>query len=194
MIPRLWPKETIVCVASGPSLTYADPARCRPHARILAVNDGVDRAPWADALYAAEEKWWTWNQGSLPRYKFTVSEPAAMRYSLQFVKPQQEAGLCLDPDGIAHGGHSGYGAVNIAYHLGAKRIVLLGYDMQPGPEGQHHFFGDHPDGSHLAYASRLKLWPALDAALHAQGVELFNATRQTALTCIPCVQLEDLFP
>jgi hypothetical protein len=199
VIPRLWPKETITCVASGPSLTPEDAARCRRYGRILAVNDGVRSAPWAEALYAAEEKWWTWNHNVfhyLPRYKFTVSRTAALKYQIGFVEPRQEAGLCVTPDAIAHGGHSGYGAVNVAFHLGGppKRIVLLGYDMQTGPQGEHHFFGEHPDGSHLAYQARLRLWPALYETLHALGVELINATRSTALTCMPCIPLEELFP
>ena len=196
MIPRLWPKETIVCIASGPSLTSADALRCRQKARVLTINDGVMAAPWAEAMYAAEHKWWDWKQNLLqyfPRLKVTCSKTAAKAHQLLYVEPTIEFGLSLDPSKIAHGGHSGYGGVNVAYHLGGKRIVLLGYDMQPGPQGEHHFFGAHPDNTHLAYPSRLRGWPRLYEALTAQGVELLNATRETAITCVPRVKLEDLF-
>ena len=164
---------------------------------MLAINDGVRAAPWADAIYAAEQKWWDWNKAALqylPRLKVTCSPTAAMAHQLIYVEPRMEFGLCLDPGGIAHGGHSGYGGVNVARHLGAKRIILLGYDMQPGPQGEHHFFGGHPDNTHLAYESRLRGWPRLYAALTDAGVELINATRETAITCVPRVPIEELFP
>jgi hypothetical protein len=35
-------------------------------------------------------------------------------------------------------------AINLAVHLGAARIILLGYDLSPARMGGH-WFGDHPE-------------------------------------------------
>jgi len=103
------------------------------------------------------------------------------------------SGLEMDvPQGLRSGGHSGYAAVNLAAQLGATRIVLLGYDMQ-APNGQHHFFDKPASAMHLAYTGRLRVWPTLLAPLAAHGITLLNATRSTALTCIPCCPLEAAF-
>ncbi|HDY5476679.1 TPA: hypothetical protein RQ695_006640, partial [Pseudomonas aeruginosa] len=46
---------------------------------------------------------------------------------------------------IEHYRNSGGGAVSLAIARGAKRIILLGYDMQK-TNGQSHWHGDHPKG------------------------------------------------
>lgn len=51
-------RDTIVCVASGESLTRADVNYCRGKARVLAINDNYRIAPWADWLYACDGRWW----------------------------------------------------------------------------------------------------------------------------------------
>ena len=52
-----WPGATVVCAASGPSLTAADLLRCHG-AKILAVSNAVRLCLRVDALYSAEMKWW----------------------------------------------------------------------------------------------------------------------------------------
>ena len=49
-IARRWPDETIVCAASGPTLTAADLAYARRRAPVVAVNDAIRLAPWAPVL------------------------------------------------------------------------------------------------------------------------------------------------
>jgi hypothetical protein len=76
---------------------------------------------------------------------------AAKQYpALQLLQVSGQPGLDLRPGWVRTGGHSGYTAINLAVHLGATRIVLLGYDMMASPQGAHHFFGAHPDGSPFA--------------------------------------------
>lgn len=200
-VPRLWPDSPIVCVASGPSLTVEDIARVAGRAKILAINDAIRLAHQADAHFAAG-LWWLdhpeFAKAPTPLFKFTISTLAANRYKgLDYVPTSGPTGLHESPDAVRDGGHSGYAAVNLAAHLAGPRIVLLGYDMQESPQGEHHFKGAQHDGTHLAYPARLKVWPGLAAGLAERGIELVNATRATALTekwGVPCRPLEDLFP
>lgn len=95
------------------------------------------------------------------------------------------------------GGNSGYQAVNLAFLFGATRIVLLGFDMQR-TDGKVHFFGIHPyhrteaDGP---TASLLADWANkfndLAADLKAEGVEVINASRSTALRCFERKDIEE---
>ena len=193
-VPCLWPDSTIVCLGSGPSLTLADVERIRP-AHVIAVNDAINFAPWAPVLYAADWKWWEWYPHWLTTeglHRFTTSP--AMRTGWPAVTSlyATPTGLSLRRTCLATGGSGGYAAVNLAVLLGARRIFLLGYDMMPGPQGEHHFFGEHRDGSHLAYAARLRPWPELVEAVHEQGVELVNLSRRTALP-VPHRAFDDVF-
>ena len=86
--------------------------------------------------------------------------------------------------GVATGGNSGYQAVNLAYLLGAKRIGLIGFDMRGG-EFQH-FHGDHGGGLNNPTPSLFAEWIPRFNDLHrllaAEGVELINYSRESALT------------
>ena len=137
IVPRLWPGATIVCLGTGPSLTAADVTRCAGQAKVTAINDAYRLAPWADVLYACDAKWWRWNKG-LPGFaglKFGLDTSIAYRD----VTVLQNTGLQVletTPTGLRTGHTSGYQAINLAVHLGAARIVLLGYDFKGD-----HFFG-----------------------------------------------------
>jgi hypothetical protein len=90
---------------------------------------------------------------------------------------------------IHGGGNSGYQAVNLAFLFGAAKIVLLGFDMKGGS----HWHGDHPGALNRGVPTRAfaKAFPALADDLKSEGVEVLNATRDTALECFPKIDLED---
>lgn len=90
-----------------------------------------------------------------------------------------------------HGHNSGAGALALAAHWGARRVILLGYDCQR-TGGKAHWHGDHPPG--LGNAGSLPKWPAQFQKLVPQlrGVEVINASRETALTVFPRASLESV--
>jgi hypothetical protein len=68
---------------------------------------------------------------------------------------------------------------------------LLGLDCQY-TGGKRHWHGDHPPG--LGNAKSLKKWPTgfkrLASHCKGQGVEVINASRETALDCFERQPLE----
>jgi hypothetical protein len=94
------------------------------------------------------------------------------------------------------GGNSGYQAMNLALHLGAARIVLLGYDMAPADDGRLHWFGAHPAGLANPDGVNFATWPKafdrLAPALADLGVEVVNCSRRTALGCFARAPLEEV--
>lgn len=194
-VPKLWPGSTVAILAGGPSLTQADVDFCRGRARVIAIKDAIQLAPWADVLYACDAKWWRHYAKGLtftgPRYSLeTESEPWA-----SVLRNTGEMGLEIDPTGLRTGRNSGYQAINLAVHLGATRIVLLGYDMRP-VNGKDHWFGPRPPSYWTLtppYKNFLELFPSIVAPLQTLGVEVLNATPGSALTLFPAVRLEDAF-
>jgi len=91
--------------------------------------------------------------------------------------------------GIRTGNNSGYQAINLALHLGATTIVLLGYDMQGT-----HFFGKHRDGSLPPFAICLKNFATMVPELKAHHIRVVNCTRKTALRAFPILPLEEVLP
>lgn len=114
--------------------------------------------------------------------------------SLNQIEGVDEPGLSLRPGRIHTGLNSGYATVGLAFMWGPpRRIVLLGYDFQRGPRGESHHHGDHEGG--LPNLGTLHEWVRrmiqLGADLRAQGVEVINATRRTALTCFDQMPIMD---
>ena len=200
-VPREWPGATVVCLASGPSLTEALPAVERWHAadaddprRAIAVSDAYRLAPWADLLYSCDAAWWRLH---LERVKARfigacVTIDACLEDDRVLTLGQDARGMSDDPSTLGTGSNSGYQAVNLACLLGARRVVLVGYDMRR-VHGRSHFFGEHPEplGVSSPYALFIEAFAAAAGWLRDRGVEVVNCTPGSALTCFPFKPLED---
>jgi hypothetical protein len=187
----------VVCVASGPSLSAEDVEFCRDRAdAVVVVNTSYQLALWATVLYAADSLWWAWHKGA-PTFaglKFTLARHAAKWSGVQVLQNTGESGLELNPSGLRTGRNGGYQAMNVALHLGAARIVLLGYDMQPGPDGTDHWHPDHPRRTWQPYALFVRHFDRVAELYQERGIEVLNCSRRTALTCFPRKTLREVFP
>lgn len=198
-VPRLWPGSTVVCLGTGPSLDPDDVAYCRDRAHVLAIKDAVHLAPWADALYSADERWW---QHVGPSLSYT-----GPRFGVVDIQPQWIAllkdlhvhrlligganGLDANPTKVRTGNTSGYSAINLACHLGAAKIVLLGYDMRPAPDGRQNFVETTAYTKKKPPYQWLEVFASLVEPLTAAGVAILNASRETALPYFPRVSLAE---
>lgn len=104
-------------------------------------------------------------------------------------------GLETRPGLLRHGNNTGYAAINLAYHLGAWRIILLGYDFCPASDGAKHWHEEHPWGEARERTWQDKMLPhfrSLHEALDRTGVKVINANPNSALTCWPRLELAEV--
>jgi len=196
--PCLWPGATVACLGGGPSLSQADVDRVRGRARVIAINDAVRLAPWADVLYGCDWRWWQKHAGApgFTGIKVSLSNSRGHLDAYPEIKLLENtgvAGLEDSPTGLRTGGNGGYQAINLAVHLGARRILLLGYDMQAAADGRTHWFGDHedwPTRPDVYATAMLPHFAGLAARLRDVGVETINCTPASALTVFPTLDLE----
>ena len=210
-VPELWPGATFVLFGGGPSLTASAVNACRGRidngrqVRAIAVNDALRLAPWTDVHYFCDDKWWGWHHGkdwyrAFKGLRVTLENPNLLKQepSLKSVQNVGHKGLCAERTGLATGRNGGYQAINLAVHLGAARILLLGYDMHAplvGDKVRTHWFGDHPGNtSPGVYAMMLPNFETLVAPLAKRGVEIVNCTPGSALRCFARGTLESALP
>jgi hypothetical protein len=184
-----WKGFTVVCLASGPSLTPEDVEkvrewRCTATGRaVIVCNTTFRLAPWADALMAFDARWWRF-------YLKEVEEGfKGERFANTYAASAYGAHRLMAPfNGF---GNSGASAVALALWRGAERVLMLGYDCSLGPNGETHHHGSHP--ANLSDAETLKKWPVRFAKLAelADG-RAVNCSRVTALKCFPRARLEDV--
>lgn len=209
--PLIWPGETVVCLGSGPSLTQEDVDYVRGKARVIVVNSTYRLAPWADVLYACDDSWWgrasrdrsletfgglrfsiTYRKYRLDDDRAITIEPHKAKARVSVLRNTGEEGLETSPLGLRTGQNSGYQAVNLAVHLGARRIVLLGYDMQYGPRNAKHWSGHPADALTSPFQLFVRLFESLVEPIRVAGVEIVNCSRRTALQCFPKRELREV--
>jgi hypothetical protein len=114
-------------------------------------------------------------------------------YGIRRIAGENKPGLSLNPALIHTGGNSGYQALNLVYHFGVSRVLLIGYDMQK-TGNRSHWHGDHPAGLHRSspYSEWVRRFKRLAADLKQAGVEVINCSEHTALPYFPRARLEDV--
>jgi hypothetical protein len=198
-VPRLWEGQTAFILGGGPSLRSVDLGRVQ--GRVIAINDAYRLYPAADILYFCDAAWWEGRNGRRGHVKrvFTGERIVTLENDFDGVlrlRNTGATGLETEPDGLRHGSNSGYQCINLAYHLGVKRIVLLGYDMRCVDGETHWGPRPEPQSAHgfertLQYAMLPKFESLVDP-LREAGVEVLNATAGSRLTCWPIVDIQAL--
>jgi hypothetical protein len=194
--PFNWRDHTVVVVASGPSLSDEDIVRIEHSGALtIAVNTSYAKLQHPDVVYACDYLWWKLNhmkaKQNIPRRQlWTQDRAAAEQFQLSHIQWEGKDGL--GKRGLRVNGNSGAGAINLAYHFGARRILLVGMDMKPGPNGEKHWHPDHPKP--LVQGQQFEEWRkkmgVLAADLKTEGVTVVNCTPGSALTCFPMGDLE----
>lgn len=216
---KLWGGLTAVIIAGGPSLTRdqvdrVEQARNGSAFRVIAVNDAYLLAPWADVQYAADARWHRWQEEGIPKpllgltgadvrerwasfagQKCSIENdgPAVVDPSIHMLRNAGEKGLSLDPRALVTGRNSGFQALNLAVLAGARRLILLGFDGQPGAGGKEHFHGGHPQATpRAAFQWYRQCMSAAENALNELGVAVINCSPGTAIDTFPKARLEDV--
>lgn len=111
--------------------------------KVLGINNAV-YLPCTNVLFFGDAKWYWWNREAVkafPGPKFTLNQ-GVRRFGHKSV--EGEPGLSILPreggqgvsweGGLRFNRSSGACAINLAVRLGAYKVILIGYDMQPdGP-------------------------------------------------------------
>lgn len=204
-------KDTIIIVASGPSLAQVDPSRfdgLDPF--IIAVNGAYDWLPSLNAFFTLDPS--SDNIRRMKNRRDGVEYYAALgerrsnipshvhileRLSspVRDTRPRGTATYwfnrwgCLrglsDDSMAIHSGNSAYGALGLAYHWKPKKILLLGVDGNQQPKMN----GEGPPRHSLMHLPLLFQFakPQLDNA----GIEVINGSKQSAIDCFPRVKPEE---
>jgi hypothetical protein len=190
-----WSGRTAVILASGPSLReFIREGSLPPDAKTIAVNSTIFAVPAADVAFGVDFMWWKVHHQAVARTKaqpWTVSRSASERFGLNHVREATGGGLHATR--VNGNGNSGAAAINLATLFGAKRILLLGFDMKLGENDERHWHPDHPLPCTQAqcFDDWLYKFGAIARDAEKMGVEIINCTPDSALTVFPMMSLEE---
>lgn len=192
----------VVVLGGGSSLTPAQVEACRGRAKVVAVKETVRLAPWADWMYFCDDYWFRENRDDVMNFKGQVATLATeanerqrgeFPAGIRLFRHDGLTGLCEAPDGLRVGHNSGYQAINLAFHLGAKFILLLGLDMKNSAGGAQHWFKRKRPAPDIRQYQEimLPLFETLVEPLARHGVEVVNCSPDSAITCFRRLPIEE---
>ena len=156
--------------------------------RVMAINTSYQLAPWADALYACDGKWWRWHKG-VPQFKglkIAHDAEAAREYRLHRIDVRTKDDPACDalvfdrPGLVARGRCSAHQALNLLPQFGVRTILMLGIDCRA-----QRWHGTHPN-RRPSDPAELAIWrqklDALAPAFAQRGITVINLSRDSALS------------
>jgi len=195
-IHKIWNDATVFLLGGGPSLTQADVESLRGK-RVIAVNDAFKLGRnWIPVVWFSDCRWYTWNFAELMNFKGLIMGcPPCKCEHLRLLKVKRKnlSGISTNPEQVYWNANSGASAINAAYLLGAKRIVLLGYDMKQ-TDGRDNWHQNHKFSPRPNIYNELFLPHFKKIAEDAQnlGLEILNATLDSAIQEFKKVNLKEL--
>jgi len=182
-VPKLWPGETVFIIGGGPSLKGFDFTPLHGK-RVIGVNQAFRLGNWVDLVYFGDCGFWSQNKEALTQYTGLIVTSCTRVPPLgdgwprvRRVGRSKNMGIEYKQKGyISWNRNSGGSAINLAYWLGAKRVVLLGFDMKP--DGNQHNWHDHY-GKRAAgfnpYKAHLLGFKVIAKEAKTLGMEILNA-------------------
>lgn len=150
-------------------------------------------------VYFADLRWWNWHNAraefkAFSGHKVTIENTGMLvkDENVHMLHNYENEKLSENPNGIHTGSNGGYQALNIAYLAGAKRILLLGYDMRY-TGGKSHWHAGHPVKVPEQHYSGMyaKKFDTMLPQLKARGVEVINCSLGSTIRCFPFKSLEE---
>jgi len=207
--PKLWQGSTCYILGGGPSLLNVNFDLIKG-SRIIAVNNAYgnpvaklngelshyEPRNWVDVCWFGDGQWYWWHKPWLKAFSGILATCKDTFYGVTGVKTLKRSrktyGIEEKPGQVCWNLNSGASAINLAYHLGVKRIILLGFDMH-NVEKKKNWHNDHKTNVtniNNIYNRHLKSFPIIMKDAERLGLEIINCTPNSAITEIPIQELE----
>lgn len=192
----MWPGSEVFILGGGPSIKKVDISRLEGR-NVIAVNNAFKLAPWIPAMFFGDSKWYFLHDEALRHFaglKITTGQKHANKPGILCVNKRNKFGISRDKGTLFFNTNSGACAINLATLLGAKRIVLFGFDMRR-VDGELNYHREHAhwaDAKRNPFPSHLIPFGAIDRDLKSLHVECVNATPGSAITQFPIVDPESV--
>ncbi len=211
LIP-VWKNETVFIIGGGPSVTaqFSIPKevvedvkkQIRPmsvfsdymtslHSHyVIGINAAYLLGDWIDIVFFHDSVFFEAHKETLLKHpgllmtcnnRFLNSPVERVEY---IPKDRNKVlGIHTDSTKISWNYNSGAAAITLAAHLGAKKIVLLGFDMGGGPGKETHFHTEHKPylNREIPFWKHLAGFPKIKEDADRMGIEIINCSPDSAI-------------
>lgn len=193
-IDPIWAGETVYIVGGGPSLLNFN-WNSLAGKKTIVINKAILSLSSANVFYWTDSRVYGWYKSEIDKFKglkVTIRDSPLYPNDVKILKKGDRYGLSEDVSTLSHGNNSGYAAINLAYLLGAKKIVLLGYDMKNnGTQGHYHDgYPVPPTGDSIYKEQFIPGFVILAGLLKEKRIEVYNASVESSILAWPKITHE----
>ena len=220
-IPKIWQDEDVWILGGGPSVTkqfnipeavvgavmnkelplsvYSQYLHPIHNKHVIGVNIAYMIGTWMDMIFFGDKAFFLFHQHGLSAYPGIKVSSHPKTQGLEWVNyvPRERyhlTGLSPNPRTICWNANSGAAAIDVAVHAGAKRVLLLGMDMQVDEVGRQHWHDEYhtPKMKKQPFDTHLRAFPDIAKDAQAKGVEIINVSPDSAIHSFPKVTLKEV--
>lgn len=228
-VPRIWEGGDVWILGGGPSvltqfnipedirkdvlsgvspLSVFSPYMKDLHDKhVIGINVAYLIGDWIDMVFFGDVGFFLQHKEKLALFKGlrVTCHSVAEKYPWVKYLPRDTrhpSGISPKPNMVSWNGNSGAAAISIAANAGAKRIILLGFDMKLDETNKQHWHGVYRKGgvrefnpkkpNGLPFERHMRGFPAIAADAKARGIEIINANPDSAITEFPRYSLKEL--
>jgi len=228
-VPRIWEGGDVWIIGGGPSVPKQfgvpesiikqvingtlPPSAYSPYMKdihechVIAVNMAYKIGNWIDMVVFGDVGFFLKEEGSLaafPGLKIALHPNTRSTPWLKYIArdTSKVKGLSSNPQMVSWNQNTGSATINIAVHTGAKRIILLGFDMQLGSDKMQHWHDLYQKGPvilsdkrrvrKLPFNRHLAGFPQIADDAKKLGVEILNASPDSVITQFPKFSVKEL--
>jgi len=221
-VPQIWPDADCWVIGGGPSMArqfdvperivakvmsgeltpdhLSEYMQCLHDKHVVGVNNAYMIGDWIDVDFFGDSAWYLVHRKRLaewPGLKVSCAprEGAFAKDKIKYVEKDKKhrQGISSNRQAVSWNSNSGAAAINLAVHFGAKRIFLLGFDMQLDDNKVSHWHGGH--GSNRkppGFSRHLRGFPCIAEDAKAMGIEILNASPGSSIIDFPIINAKDL--
>lgn len=180
---------------------------------VIGINVAYKLGNWIDICYFGDKGFYLTNKAGLSNFRKLVVTNCkkVAEKNISWIKylPQekkaflpreiQQYGISTNPNHVCWNENSGAAAISVAAWTGAKRIILVGFDMTLNPTNKEQHFhneyrklGDHLKVQQLPFDKHLKPWGVIKQDADSMGIEILNTSLNSEIKEIPKVHIKEL--
>lgn len=205
------PKEVQQSVLDGssPPNVYSDYLKPLHNKHVIGINVAYLIGDWVDIVFFGDSGFFLSNKTKLANFKGlkVCCHPSVEKTGwVKFVgrDTKHPRGISPNPVKVSWNENSGAAAISLAAHAGAKRIILVGFDMKLNDEAKQHWHGVYRSGGvsaqpkdrrkpmSLPFDRHLRGFDAIASDAKALGIEIINANPDSAISQFPKYSVKEL--
>ena len=164
-VPRIWEEGDVWIIGGGPSVPKqfnipnkiiqsvirgTSPSVYSPYMsaihdkHVIGINVAYLLGDWIDFVFFGDSGFLSRHQEALAKFQGLKISCSPRTNDIKWIKflardKSHPSGITTNPMKVSWNGNSGAAAISVAAHAGAKRIILVGFDMKLSSSNNQHW-------------------------------------------------------